>query len=134
MAASQFDEQAPPSVLIVGAGLGGLLLAILFEHSNIPYHIFERASQVRPLGRFGYETEDLVHNNHSTSPFTDTCSTLFYSIGSAMTIGANIIPVFEQLGLLEEIESISLPCPGLDLYNSRLKKLGTILLKGHKMV
>ncbi|KAG0226926.1 hypothetical protein BGX31_007147 [Mortierella sp. GBA43] len=51
-----------------------------------------------------------------------------------MTIGANIIPVFEQLGLLEEIESISLPCPKLDLYNSRVKSLGSILLKGHKMV
>lgn len=39
-----------PGVLIVGGGLGGLLLGILLESIKVPYHIFERTTQVRPLG------------------------------------------------------------------------------------
>ncbi|KAF9215082.1 hypothetical protein BGZ59_002332 [Podila verticillata] len=40
----------PPSVLIAGAGLGGLLLAILLEHAKVPYRVLERASSVKPIG------------------------------------------------------------------------------------
>ncbi|KAG0027872.1 hypothetical protein BGZ82_008725 [Podila clonocystis] len=40
----------PPKVLIVGGGLAGLLLAILLEHINWPYQIFERAEAVKPIG------------------------------------------------------------------------------------
>ncbi|KAG9071679.1 hypothetical protein KI688_005892 [Linnemannia hyalina] len=39
-----------PTVLIVGAGLGGVVLGALLERANIPYAIFERASTVKPLG------------------------------------------------------------------------------------
>ncbi|KAF9366815.1 hypothetical protein BGX34_006084 [Mortierella sp. NVP85] len=39
-----------PTVLISGAGLGGLFLAILLERANIPYHIYEKAPHVVPLG------------------------------------------------------------------------------------
>ncbi|KAG0279759.1 hypothetical protein BGZ95_000291 [Linnemannia exigua] len=39
-----------PKVLIVGAGLGGLTLAAILQKSDIPYEIFERAPQVKPLG------------------------------------------------------------------------------------
>jgi 2-polyprenyl-6-methoxyphenol hydroxylase-like FAD-dependent oxidoreductase len=39
-----------PTVLIVGAGLGGLMLGTLLEKSNVPYAIFERAAAVKPLG------------------------------------------------------------------------------------
>ncbi|KAF9090252.1 hypothetical protein BGX27_002300, partial [Mortierella sp. AM989] len=45
----QPNETVRPSVMIVGAGLSGLLLAILLEQINIPYHIFERAKELRPL-------------------------------------------------------------------------------------
>ncbi|KAF9103328.1 hypothetical protein BGX27_010626 [Mortierella sp. AM989] len=44
------DERPRPQVLIVGAGIGGLTLAILLDQISIPYHIFERASEVKPLG------------------------------------------------------------------------------------
>jgi len=40
-----------PNVMIVGAGLAGLLLAILLDKAGIPYEIYERASSVKPLGK-----------------------------------------------------------------------------------
>ncbi|KAG0354059.1 hypothetical protein BGZ54_001869 [Gamsiella multidivaricata] len=97
------EQRSVPTVMIVGAGLGGLLLAILFERANIPYHIYERATVLRPLG-------------------------------SAMTMGADILPVFEQLGLLEELKQISRPLSSLDLYNKDMKFLGQINLKTRKAV
>ncbi|KAG9071579.1 hypothetical protein KI688_005792 [Linnemannia hyalina] len=39
-----------PTVLIVGAGLGGLMLGALLEQSGVPYIIFERSSSLKPLG------------------------------------------------------------------------------------
>ncbi|KAG0283818.1 hypothetical protein BGZ96_011811 [Linnemannia gamsii] len=39
-----------PKVLIIGAGLGGLALAMLLNKTDIPYEIFERAAEVKPLG------------------------------------------------------------------------------------
>ncbi|KAK3830611.1 MAG: hypothetical protein J3R72DRAFT_455830 [Linnemannia gamsii] len=64
-----------PTVLIVGAGLGGLMLGALLEKSDVPYTIFERAAAVKPLG-------------------------------SAMSIGAGLLPAFEQMGLYDEILAI----------------------------
>lgn len=43
-----------PTVLIVGAGLGGLMLGALLEKSGVPYTIFERAATVKPLGMLIY--------------------------------------------------------------------------------
>ncbi|CAO3567501.1 unnamed protein product [Mortierella alpina] len=37
-------------VLIVGAGTGGLMLAMLLERASISYEVFEKAKEVRPLG------------------------------------------------------------------------------------
>ena len=42
----------PPRVLIAGAGLAGLFLGILLEKAGIPYEIFERYSEIKPLGKF----------------------------------------------------------------------------------
>ncbi|KAI9237903.1 MAG: hypothetical protein BYD32DRAFT_415218 [Podila humilis] len=47
---SSQGKHHPPTVLIVGGGLAGLLLAILLEHIDWPYQIFERAEAVRPFG------------------------------------------------------------------------------------
>ncbi|KAI1302182.1 hypothetical protein EDD11_005648 [Mortierella claussenii] len=94
-------QKQVPTVIIVGAGLGGLLLGVLLERIDVPYHIFERASELR-------------------------------SLGAAMTLGASILPVFEQLGLLDEIVKASLPCPSLDFFNGDMKHLGSIDIAGHR--
>ncbi|KAF9987147.1 hypothetical protein BGZ65_004885 [Modicella reniformis] len=39
----------PPHVIIVGAGVAGLLLAILLKRANITFDIYERARTVKPL-------------------------------------------------------------------------------------
>lgn len=41
----------PPRVLIAGAGLAGLFLGILLEKAGIPYEIFERTAEIKPLGK-----------------------------------------------------------------------------------
>lgn len=48
---SNVDDNKPVQVMIVGAGLGGVMLAILLERLNIPYMVFERSAEVRPLGK-----------------------------------------------------------------------------------
>jgi len=40
-----------PSVVIIGAGIGALYLAILLDNAGIPYEIFERDPEVRTIGR-----------------------------------------------------------------------------------
>ncbi|KAF9425487.1 hypothetical protein BGZ76_003213, partial [Entomortierella beljakovae] len=37
-------------ILVIGAGIGGLMIALMLEQIGIHYHIFERASEVKPLG------------------------------------------------------------------------------------
>ncbi|KAG0093824.1 hypothetical protein BGZ93_007721, partial [Podila epicladia] len=39
-----------PKVLIVGAGIGGLTLGLLLKKGGVPFEIYERAKEVRPLG------------------------------------------------------------------------------------
>ncbi|KAG0257472.1 hypothetical protein DFQ27_005083 [Actinomortierella ambigua] len=44
------DSRIRPKVIISGAGLAGLITAIMFEFAGIDYHILEQASRLRPLG------------------------------------------------------------------------------------
>ncbi|KAF9122539.1 hypothetical protein BGW39_009686 [Mortierella sp. 14UC] len=67
-----------PKVVIVGAGLGGVMLATLLEKCHVPYLVVERAAVVKPLG-------------------------------SAITIGSTILPVFEQLHIADELCAIGTP-------------------------
>ncbi|KAG0262153.1 hypothetical protein BG011_000273 [Mortierella polycephala] len=93
MSSSDPSDNKSPRVLIVGAGLGGLMLGIILERAGIDYCIFERAAKVKPLG-------------------------------SAMSLGPNILPVFEQLGLMEELDKISVPLIGADIYNVEMQNTG----------
>ncbi|KAF9379169.1 hypothetical protein BGX21_002719 [Mortierella sp. AD011] len=74
-----------PKILIAGAGLGGLTLAILLEKASIDYEILERATALKPLG-------------------------------SATSLAPNVMPLLEQLGLLDGLKQISLECMGGGLY------------------
>ncbi|KAG0049038.1 hypothetical protein BGZ83_006114 [Gryganskiella cystojenkinii] len=95
------NEQVQIKVLIVGAGLAGLVLAILLDKLGIDYDLFERSRELRPLG-------------------------------SAMTLGANILPVFEQLGIYEEFVKLALPIHTMDMYNEDLSTIGSMDSKPHK--
>ncbi|KAG0030242.1 hypothetical protein BGZ82_007514 [Podila clonocystis] len=46
----EYADMEKPKVLIVGAGLGGVTLGILLERAGIPFQIYERANEVKPLG------------------------------------------------------------------------------------
>ncbi|KAF9358948.1 hypothetical protein BGX26_000554 [Mortierella sp. AD094] len=98
----------PPKVLISGAGIGGLFLAIVLEKAGIPYHIYERAPFIKPLGKV-----------HSIP-------------GAVMALNANILPVFDQLGLLESLAKISLVSSSMQLYKENLKLIGAIDFSGFK--
>ncbi|KAF9175870.1 hypothetical protein BGX20_009268, partial [Mortierella sp. AD010] len=50
MSQNTSEANPKPEVLIIGAGIAGLALAILLEQIDVPYHIYERASEVKPLG------------------------------------------------------------------------------------
>lgn len=41
-----------PHVLISGAGLGGLTLALALEKAKVPYTVLERAAKVKHLGTY----------------------------------------------------------------------------------
>ncbi|KAF9987525.1 hypothetical protein BGZ75_000518 [Mortierella antarctica] len=63
--------------MIVGAGLGGLMMAALLEKANIPYTV------------------------------------------------VNILPVFEQLGLIDELYRMSYPISNVEFFSQEMKKIGT---------
>ncbi|KAF9305689.1 hypothetical protein BG003_001246, partial [Podila horticola] len=50
LTAEDWANMEKPKVLIVGAGIGGLMLANLLQKGKIPYDIYERAKEVKPLG------------------------------------------------------------------------------------
>ncbi|KAF9900420.1 hypothetical protein EC991_007354 [Linnemannia zychae] len=86
----------PPRVLIAGAGLAGLFLGILLEKAGIPYQIFERSAEIRPLG-------------------------------AIMCLSPNVLPAFEQLGLLEELMSFSKPGRVATMFTDKLKTIGDLV-------
>ena len=44
---------AKPHVVIVGAGIGGLTLALLLERAGVSYVVLEKTSSIKPLGKDG---------------------------------------------------------------------------------
>ncbi|KAF8985103.1 hypothetical protein BGZ46_005888 [Entomortierella lignicola] len=90
-----------PKIMIVGAGLGGLMLAILLEKMGIEYDILERSTTLKPLG-------------------------------AAMGFGPNIMPVFEQLGLLDDLLKVALPTATMDVFDGNLKMIGSMDIAGRR--
>lgn len=148
---SDTDDNPLPVVMIAGAGLGGLLLAVIFERNGIPYQIFERATKLKPLGMI----HQIHHTPHSATPppenfwtrtqrhelnvglaFDTHILTLLLSTsmfaGSTFGFGCNILPAFEQLGLLEDLLRVSYPTYSIDMYDTHLKPIGGFSFKRYK--
>ncbi|KAG0204436.1 hypothetical protein BGX28_003618 [Mortierella sp. GBA30] len=83
---SAAKPSAKPRVIIVGAGIGGVTLAILLQKAGIPYDIFERTTDVKPLG-------------------------------SAISLGPNVASLFKQIGIWDEVVSISKKRSSIDVFN-----------------
>ncbi|KAG0047500.1 hypothetical protein BGZ83_007449 [Gryganskiella cystojenkinii] len=100
-------------VLIAGAGLGGVTLAILLDRAQIDYELFESSPQVSPLETTKDEADSL-------------------SLGGAIILGPSIFPLLEQLGLLEKVNEISKPVLAIHLVQENLKRIGELDLVDHK--
>lgn len=50
-------------VIIAGAGIGGLTLAMLLHKANVPFVVLERAQEIKPLG-----IAHILHSLKSLSP------------------------------------------------------------------
>lgn len=68
MSTNDMSTNDKPMILIVGAGLGGLMLGALLEKSNVPYAIFERATAVKPLGMWEVIKHSRSSAQDSNSP------------------------------------------------------------------
>ncbi|KAG0004907.1 hypothetical protein BGZ80_003843 [Entomortierella chlamydospora] len=85
-----------PQIIIVGAGIAGLCLAIMLERAGMKrYIILEKTPEV--------------------------CS-----LGSALCLSATMLQCFDQLGILQEIIEISKPAIGNVFLDSDLKQLGNL--------
>ncbi|KAG0066650.1 hypothetical protein BGZ89_007053 [Linnemannia elongata] len=87
--------EGKPTVMIIGAGLGGLTMAILLERAGVDYHVYEKYKEPRPLG-------------------------------SATGINPNILPLFEQLGLLEKLKAVAKEVASVNVYTADMEQLGSI--------
>lgn len=102
------SAESKPTVLIVGAGLGGVMLGALLEKADIPYLIVERAITVKPLGNVTATPIFYVPLMHT--PLFCLCCILhnkathpsFSYAGSALAVGPSMVPVFEQMGIDKE--------------------------------
>ncbi|GJJ77245.1 hypothetical protein EMPS_09604 [Entomortierella parvispora] len=104
MSASGSSQRIAPSVLIIGAGLGGIMLAILLEKmGDVDYFILERSSSPKPLG-------------------------------SAMSLTPSIQVLFEQLGMLEDLQKISLPFLAAKVFDDKLNCTGEIVYEDQAKV
>jgi hypothetical protein len=93
---SRMTSDSSPQIFIIGAGLGGLTMAILLERAGLNYLVFEKSHQ-------GTQ-----------------------ALGSATNLGPNVLPLFEQLGLYEKLEAISKPSSTVYIYNESMEQIGNI--------
>lgn len=62
----------------------------------------------------------------------DQVSLEFHIAGAAMSLNSNVLPIFKQLGMLDELMDISLPINSLDMYKESLKPIGAYDVTSYK--
>lgn len=112
------ETHSPPEVIIAGGGLGGLFFGALLEKAGIPYIILERANTVKALGRAELKAEAhsgflkgryVLSRMVYSSPHIVFVVIIHKMTGSAISIGATLLPLFDQLGLLDDFVAIGKP-------------------------
>ncbi|KAG0235955.1 hypothetical protein BGW42_004410 [Actinomortierella wolfii] len=81
------------TVIIVGAGVGGLVMGILLDRIGIRYHILEKAPS-------------------------------FTCLGSSIAISPQVLRLFQQLNMLDELLAIGKPVTGLSYYGQDMSLIG----------
>ncbi|KAK3833843.1 MAG: hypothetical protein JOS17DRAFT_789210 [Linnemannia elongata] len=76
-----------PHVIIIGAGLAGLTLAVLLQKAGIPYDVFEKSPETRNVA------------------------------GGALYLTPNLGPLFTQMGIMDEYLAKSKRCSTIRLFN-----------------
>lgn len=114
-----------PKVLIVGAGIGGLMLGNFLQKGGIPFQIFERMDIVKPLGN--WITFMLLLLDQLSLPML-RCSIVLKDVvvsqpGSCMSIGGVFGPLFEQIGILDDLKAIGKLNIGLEYLREDLSRL-----------
>ncbi|KAG0348198.1 hypothetical protein BG004_005741 [Podila humilis] len=93
---SHKHDMSSVKAIIVGGGISGLAIAIMMELGGLEYEILERTT--------GNEPE----------------------IGSAISLGPPVLRLFEQIGLLSQIEKASRVVSGLTLVDGECRRIGRI--------
>ena len=91
-----------PKVIIAGAGLTGLTMAILLEKAGIEYQVLERSSEVQQ------------------------------TLGGAIILSFNVKPLMEQFGILDQIEAISVPIETTMIYKEDMEVIREINLRSNR--
>ncbi|KAG9069680.1 hypothetical protein KI688_009002 [Linnemannia hyalina] len=91
-----------PKVIIAGAGLAGLTMAILLEKAGIEYQVLERSSEIQQ------------------------------TLGGAIILSFNVMPLMEQLGVLDQIEAISFPIETTMIYKEDMEVIREINLRSNR--
>jgi len=124
----------PVKILIAGGGLAGLLMGLLCQHANISYYIFERSLESKPRGMEDLKIALLGGGEREKPPLKPILvhnrivrPSLFS--GAVMSLNASIFPVFEQLGMMEDLMRISRPVLRSQIMNEDLEEVAVLEIK-----
>ncbi|KAF9087644.1 hypothetical protein BGX23_007964 [Mortierella sp. AD031] len=113
-----------PHVIIVGAGIAGLFLAILLDHAGIPYQVYERAKEVKPLGSVMSLNAGIFPALEQLGLYEDVLKLSLPVTGSMHVYSSDMSKIATLTGKLGEVvgyDHIVFPRP--EFYNLLLSKV-----------